>query len=54
MNWHSTRGKSGLVKMLMREHGISTRKAGKAVNQISDRLPTVVQPAARSWSEDLM
>jgi hypothetical protein len=36
MNWHSTGGKSGLVKMLMREHGLSKRQAGRAVNAVFD------------------
>jgi hypothetical protein len=31
MNWHSTAGKSALVKMLMKEHGFSKRKSEKAV-----------------------
>ena len=38
MNWHSTGGKSGLVKMLMHEHGFSKRKAAKAVHQIFDSM----------------
>ena len=36
MNWRSTGGKSGLVKMLMREHGFSKRRAEKAVNAVFD------------------
>jgi nucleoid DNA-binding protein len=36
MNWRSENGKSGLIKMLMREHGISKRKAEKAVNAVFD------------------
>ena len=38
MNWHSTGGKSGLVKMLMHEHGFSKRRAEKAVHQIFDSM----------------
>jgi nucleoid DNA-binding protein len=34
MNWHSTKGKSGLIKMLMKEHGFSKRKSEKAVNAV--------------------
>ena len=34
MNWHSTAGKSALIKMLMKEHGFSKRKAEKAVNAV--------------------
>jgi nucleoid DNA-binding protein len=34
MNWRSRKGKSGLIHMLMRDHGISKRKAEKAVNRI--------------------
>jgi len=34
MNWHSTAGKSALVKMLMKEHGFSKRKSEKAVNAV--------------------
>ena len=34
MNWRSTAGKSGLIKMLMKEHGFSKRKAEKAVNAV--------------------
>ena len=34
MNWHSTAGKSALIKMLMKEHGFSKRKAEKAVNTV--------------------
>ena len=34
MNWRSTAGKSGLVKMLMKEHGFSKRKSEKAVNAV--------------------
>jgi len=36
MNWDSTKGKSGLIKMLMQTHGISKRKAEKAVNAVFD------------------
>lgn len=36
MNWRSEHGKSGLIKMLMREHGISKRKAEEAVNAVFD------------------
>ena len=36
MNWRSTGGKSGLVKMLMHEHGFSKRRAEKAVNAVFD------------------
>jgi nucleoid DNA-binding protein len=36
MNWHSTVGKSALIKMLMKEHGFSKRKAEKAVNAVFD------------------
>ena len=38
MNWHSTGGKSGLVKMLMREHGFSKWRAEKAVNAVFDSM----------------
>jgi len=34
MNWRSTAGKSGLVKMLMQERGFSKRKAEKAVKAV--------------------
>jgi nucleoid DNA-binding protein len=34
MNWHSTAGKSALIKMLMKEHGFSKRKSEKAVNAV--------------------
>jgi nucleoid DNA-binding protein len=34
MNWYSKAGKSGLAKMLMREHHLSKRKAEKAVNAV--------------------
>ena len=34
MNWRSTAGKSGMVKMLMNEHGFSKRKSEKAVNAV--------------------
>ena len=34
MNWHSTAGKSALIKMLMKEHNFSKRKAEKAVNAV--------------------
>lgn len=34
MNWSSTGGKSGLIKMLMKEHGFSKRKSEKAVNAV--------------------
>jgi len=36
MNWHSTAGKSALIKMLMQEHGVSKRKSEKAVNAVFD------------------
>jgi nucleoid DNA-binding protein len=36
MNWRSTAGKSGLIQMLMTEHGFSKRKAEKAVNAVFD------------------
>jgi nucleoid DNA-binding protein len=36
MNWSSTRGKSALVKMLIKEHGFSKRKSEKAVNAVFD------------------
>jgi len=36
MNWRSTAGKSGLIQMLMKEHGFSKRKAEKAVNAVFD------------------
>ena len=36
MNWHSTKGKSALIKMLMKEHGFSKRKSEKAVNAVFD------------------
>src|ERR1035438_4411779 len=34
MNWKSTVGKSALIKMLMKEHGFSKRKAENAVNAV--------------------
>ena len=34
MNWKSTAGKSALIKMLIKEHGFSKRKAEKAVNAV--------------------
>ena len=34
MNWKSTVGKSALIKMLIKEHGFSKRKAEKAVNAV--------------------
>jgi nucleoid DNA-binding protein len=34
MNWKSQAGKSSLIKMLMKDHGVSKRKAEKAVNAI--------------------
>ena len=34
MNWRSMAGKSALIKMLMKEHGVSKRKAEKAVNAV--------------------
>jgi nucleoid DNA-binding protein len=34
MNWRSSAGKSALIKMLMKEHGFSKRKAEKAVNAV--------------------
>ena len=34
MNWRSEAGKSGLIKMLMQEHGVSKRQAEKAVNAV--------------------
>ena len=34
MNWHSTAGKSALIKILMKEYGFSKRKAEKAVNAV--------------------
>ena len=36
MHWNSNGGKSGLIKMLMKEHGVSKRKAEKAVNAVFD------------------
>jgi len=36
MNWRSTKGKSALIKMLMKEHGFSKRKSEKAVNAVFD------------------
>jgi nucleoid DNA-binding protein len=36
MNWRSTAGKSALIKMLMKDHGFSKRKAEKAVNAVFD------------------
>jgi nucleoid DNA-binding protein len=36
MNWHSTAGKSALIKMPMQEHGVSKRKSEKAVNAVFD------------------
>jgi nucleoid DNA-binding protein len=38
MNWHSTAGKSALIKMLMKEHGFSKRKSEKAVNAVFDLM----------------
>ena len=38
MNWHATGGKSGLMRMLMKKHGFSKRKAEKAVNMIFDGM----------------
>jgi nucleoid DNA-binding protein len=34
MHWKSQKGKSGLIHMLMKEHGLSKRKAEKAVNAV--------------------
>src|ERR1017187_6286797 len=34
MNWKSTVGKSALIKMLIKEHGFSKRKAENAVNAV--------------------
>src|ERR1017187_3803253 len=34
MNWKSTAGKSALIKMLIKEHGFSKRKAENAVNAV--------------------
>jgi nucleoid DNA-binding protein len=36
MSWNSKGGKSVLIRMLMKEHGISKRKAEKAVNAVFD------------------
>ena len=38
MNWSSTAGKSALIKMLMKEHGVSKRKSEKAVNAVFDLM----------------
>jgi nucleoid DNA-binding protein len=43
MNWRSTAGKSGLIKMLMQDHGVSKRKAEKAVNAVFDLMAKAVQ-----------
>ena len=34
MHWRSRKGKSGLIHMLMEKHGVSKRKAEKAVNAV--------------------
>jgi nucleoid DNA-binding protein len=47
MNWHSTGGKSALVKMLMKEHGVSKRKAEKAVNAVFDCLAAALRRGDR-------
>jgi nucleoid DNA-binding protein len=36
MNWRSTKGKSGLIKMLIRQHGFSKRRSERAVNAVFD------------------
>jgi hypothetical protein len=43
MNWHSTGGKSGLIRMLMRNHGLSKRRAEKAVNAVFDCMIRAVE-----------
>jgi len=38
MNWDSRKGKSGLIHMLMKKHGVSKRKAEKAVKTVFDSM----------------
>jgi nucleoid DNA-binding protein len=47
MNWRSTRGKSALIKMLMREHRFSKRKSEKAVNAVFDCMARALRRGER-------
>ena len=57
MNWASTKGKSALIKMLMKEHGFSKRKAEKAVNAVFTCMAAALRrgeivelPIGRIWT----
>jgi nucleoid DNA-binding protein len=58
MNWRSRKGKSGFIHMLMEEHGLSKRKAEKAVNSIFDAMKRALArgepvelPIGMAWVE---
>jgi nucleoid DNA-binding protein len=47
MNWHSKAGKSGLIKMLLKDHGVSKLKAEKAVNAVFDLMAQALRRGER-------
>jgi len=57
MHWRSRKGKSGLIHMLMEEHGFSKRKAVRAVNALFNAMKRalwrgecVELPIGRIWA----